>query len=86
VLDVALQRIINGDGWFLQVLHQVVDTPLHPIRNVVHVSLRDWFHDRVVGGDIRLEDCPVYRLRRVVFGIVGDRRIVLRRGASATAQ
>ena len=69
LLDIPLQCVVDGDGGLFEVLHDVVDTLLHAFRHMVGVRLGDRPHDRMIGGDISLEDRPVDRLRRIMLGI-----------------
>jgi hypothetical protein len=50
---------------------------LDAVRDVIDISLCDRFHDRMVGGDIDLEDGPIDRLRRIMLGVVASGGIVL---------
>ena len=88
MIHIALQHVVDHDGWLLEVLHDVADALLHGLGHVFGIGLCHRLHDRVVGGHIGLEDGSVDGLGRIVLGIgvIGDRRIPRRAGTPGTGQ
>ena len=88
VLDVPLQCVVDRDGGFFEVLHDIVDAFLHALRHMVGVRLGNRFHYRMIGRDVGFEDRPVDGLRRIMVGLdlIRYRRIARGGGASGTAE
>jgi hypothetical protein len=64
-----LQQVVDRYRRFLKILHDVGNALANRLRHVVDIGLRHRAHDRMIGGEIRLEDRSIDRLAGVVDGV-----------------